>query len=350
MYPDLNKTTMTKKLPLLFLLIPSALCAQIGTDTLLWEDYNTDPANRLIIGTQSGTAGDTNWYTVDNDLLPDGSGSGRPGEWFWSAAFADSDTINNAGVLGSNSWTNDGVNHVENWLITPSLMIADTTADLSWKSAPFQTPRYLDGYIVLVSTTTNDFMAFTDTLFVASEYTSLDIPGAPNSFASYTFTPSNGFVHGMDGTYTEFDPASDSSRLIGKLRPFTLDLSMYAGQSIYIAFVHYSIDDNLLSIDDIFVEGTDVTGITEQPGTIPMHVFPNPANEMVRINYTLPQESDVLLNIYSLDGKAVRTEDQGTRQAGSNSATVDVHDLAPGVYLVSVQTETGVTTRRIVVE
>jgi hypothetical protein len=341
---------MKKMLPAVLLLLPVAVSAQVGGDTLLWEDFNTDPSTRVIIGTPSGTFNDTAWYTLDNDLLPDGSASGRPDEWFWSAAYSDNDTINNPGVMGSNSWTNDAVTPVSNWLITPALVIADTAADLHWKSAPRQTPRYLDGYMVLVSTGTNDITQFTDTLFVASEYTSLDVPANQNSFAAYTFTPSNGFVHGMDGTFTEFDPAADSSRLIGRLRPFEVDLSMYAGQTIYIAFLHNSIDDNLISVDDIRVEGTDVTGIEELATTIPMHVFPNPANEMVRVNYTLPAESDVLVNIYSMDGKVVRSEDQGTRQAGSNSATLDVRDLAPGVYLVSIQTEEGISSRRIVVE
>jgi hypothetical protein len=204
--------------------------------------------------------------------------------------------------------------------------------------------------MVLISTTINDLMAFTDTLFVASEYTSLDNVVAPNLFSSYTFTPANGFIHGADSTYTEFDPASDSSRLFGKLRPFHVDLSAYAGQTIYIAFVHHTIDDNLLSLDDVLVEGTDITGIYETAAGFPMHVFPNPATEAVKVNYTLPAASDVTLNMYSIDGVLVRSEYLGNKSAGSNQAELDVDDLAPGIYLVSVQTQTGVSTKRIVVE
>ena len=341
---------MIKTLRNLALFAPCALFAQTGTDTLIWADFNTDPTPWLMTTPQSAALWDTTWYNIDNDQLPDGSGSGRPGEWFWSAAYSDQDTINNPGVLGSNSWTNDGVNHVENWLILPSIHIADTTADLFFKSAPRQTPRYLDGYIVLVSTTTNDFSSFTDTLFVASEYTSLDNQNYPNMFSSYTFTPSNGFIHGQDGTYTEFDAASDSSRLIGRLRPFSVDLSAYAGQNIYIAFVHYCIDDNLLSIDDIFVEGTGTTGIAENRGAFPMSAYPNPASDVLRVNYSLPAVSEVNMTITSLDGRVVRAENLGTQQAGSNTTTVNVADLSAGVYLVTLQTGTGMTTRRIVVE
>lgn len=341
---------MKKTLPLIAFLTPAALLAQPGTDTLIWADFNTDPSNYLIVGTPPGILWDTAWYNIDNDLIPDGSGSGRPDEWFWSQAFSYNDTLGNPGVLASNSWTNDGVNHVDNWLILPSIYIADTTADLFWKSAPRQTPRYLDGYMILVSTTTNDILQFSDTLFVASEYTSLDVTAYPNSFSSYTFTPMSGFIHGFDGTYTEYAASADSSRLIGRLRPFELDLSAYAGQNIYIAFTHYTIDDNLLAIDDIFVQGTGTTGIHENPGAFPMSVFPNPANESVRINYSLPSASDVTMNMTALDGRLVRSENLGSQVSGSNSTTVDVSDFAAGVYLVTLQTETGITTRRIVVE
>lgn len=339
-----------KKLLFIALLAPAASFAQAGTDTLIWEDFNTDPATFLQIGSPPNVTWDTAWYDVDNDGLADGSGSGRPDEWFWNVAFADTDTVNNPGVLMSNSWTNDGNNHVDNWLILPSIYIADTTADLFWKAAPRQTPRYLDGYMVLVSTTTNDFTAFTDTLFVASEYTSLDVPAAPSQYSSYTFTPANGFIHGMDGTFTEFDPSSDSSRLVGRLRPFTVDLSAYAGQNIFIAFEHYTIDDNLLEVDDIFVEGTGTTGIHEMQGSFPMSAYPNPANDVLHINYSLNAASDVTLNIMSIDGQVVRSESLGMQQTGSNSETVDISGLSAGVYFVTLQTDNGITSRKIVVE
>lgn len=339
-----------KKLLLIGLLAPAGAWAQSGTDTLIWNDFNTDPSTYLQLLPPPGTTWDNTWYDFDNDNLPDGSGGSRPGEWFWAQAYSDNDTLNNPGVLGSNSWTNDGNNHVENWLVLPSIYICDTTADLFWKAAPRQTPRYVDGYMVLVSTTTNDFSAFTDTLFVASEYTNLDIPAAPYSYASYTFTPGNGFVHGMDGTFTEFDPASDSSRLIGRLRPFSADLSMYMGQNIYIAFEHYSIDDNLISIDDIFVQGTGVTGIPETQGSFPMSAYPNPANDVLHVNYSLDNASAVNMNIMSIDGQVVRSEDLGMKLSGSNTETVDVSGLSAGVYFVTLQTESGITSRKIVIQ
>jgi hypothetical protein len=328
---------------------PAALFAQAGTDTLIWEDFEQDPAAWWNIGSPSGTINDPLWYNCDNDLLPDASGAGRPDEWFWGTPFADGDTLGNTGALNSNSWTNDAVNHVENWLITPAIYVADTTLDFFWKSAPFQTPRYLDGYLVLVSTSTNNFSAFTDTVFVASEYESLDLPSAPNQWSSYTFAPVSGFVHGADWMYLE-DNAGDSTRWRGKLRPMNVDLSGYVGQSIYIAIVHRTVDDNLLSIDELFLEGTGTVGITDYENTFNMGVYPNPATDVLNVNYTLPEESQLVLNIFAMDGSLVRSEDKGTVQQGSGRIQTDISDLAAGVYFVQLQTENGVTTKKIVVE
>ena len=341
---------MKNSLLAILALAPAALFAQAGTDTLIWEDFEVDPASYMLTATPSGTMGDANWYNCDNDLLPDASGQGRPDEWFLEVPFADGDTLGNTGVYCSNSWTNDGQNHVANWLITPSIYVADTTLDFFWKSAPFQTPRYLDGYIVVVSTGTNDFTAFTDTLFVASEYEALAVPAAPNQWSSYTFAPaSGGFVHGADWMYIE-DNAGDSTRWRGMLRPQTIDLSSYVGQSIYIAIVHYTVDDNLLEIDDLFLEGTGSVGIQEYEGAFAMGVYPNPANDVLNVNYNLKEESNLTMNILSVDGALVRTEDRGNAASGNGTFQVNTSDLAPGIYFVQLMTGTGSTTKKIVIE
>lgn len=340
---------MRKSLLAILACVPVASFAQAGTDTLIWENFETDPASFLQMTFPPGTMNDPFWYNWDNDALADQSGAGRPGEWYWGTPFADGDTVGNAGVLHSNSWTNDGINPVMNWLITPSIFVTDTTFDLFWKSAPYQTPRFLDGYIVVLSTGTNDFADFTDTLFVGSEYVSLDVAQAPFQYSSYTFSPMSGFIHGFDQTYIE-DNAGDSARWVGMLRPFTADLSSYVGLSVYIGFVHYTTDDNLFSIDDIFLEGTGTVGVPENTGAFPMGVYPNPATDVLNVNYTLPAESEVMLNIYSIDGTLVRSENKGSLATGSGTVTTNVADLAPGVYMVQLQTEAGVATKRIVIQ
>jgi hypothetical protein len=320
-------------------------------DTLLWDNFETDPSTYMQWQVAPpGNATDANWYNVDNDGLPDASTQGtRPGEWFWTLGFANVDSTN--GVLAANSWTNDGATPVDNVLISPRIDIIDGTAMLSWKSAPFQTPRYLDGYVVLVSTTDNNFASFTDTLFVASE---MDAIGSnPDDYSTYTFGPAATanplapFVHGMDNTYTENDSA-DLSRRRGVLRPFSVSLAQYNGQHIFIQFKHNSHDDNLISIDEILVMGTDPNSVEDNSNIVNFGLYPNPANEIVNVNYDLAAPSEVTVRILDVNGREVFVQNEGTTQNGR--VAVNTSNLAAGMYMVQLVAGNTVTTERLIVE
>lgn len=343
-----------KKLLLLTAAAVSVLTARSQNDTLLFKDFNTDPFNYTQIAIPPGNISDTSWYTWDLDGQADGSGSNRPLEWFWTLAYSDNDTIGNPGVFGSSSWTNSS-QHTENILITSSVYIGDTNAVLHWLAAPRQTPRYLDGYQVIIGTGTNDLGSFLDTVFVASEYTSLNNQSLPNNFASYTFTPGPTanpmapFVHGMDATYTEFDAASDSSRLIGRLRPFSVSLSQFAGQTIFVMFHHYCIDDNLISIDDVLITGTNMTGMPESSGAVRFNTYPNPANDVLNLSFELTESAPVTVNIYDISGKLISTENKGTL-SGQQFVQTDVSTLPAGMYRIELVTGSNRSNSRVIVQ
>src|SRR5436853_1600081 len=131
---------------LLFTFFTAMCLAQ--NDTLLIENFNQDPTGNANFQYQiqpPGQVNDQNWYDWDQDGLADAStAGGRPGEWFWqSGGFAIEDSSD--GCMASNSWTNDPNTPVENYLITPAIQIIDNQAVVYWKSATYQTPRYLDG-------------------------------------------------------------------------------------------------------------------------------------------------------------------------------------------------------------
>lgn len=346
----------TMKKTLLFVSLTLSGLAVKAQDTLLWNNFETDPSVYMQLGIPVGSPTDTTWYSVDLDGLPDGSPSGRPGEWFWSAPFSDNDTIGNTGVMASNSWSNTS-SPTENLLITPSIYIGDATAVLSWKSTPFQTPRYLDGYQILVAIGSNDPSAFLDTLFVASEFVSLDNQSFPYAYSSYTFAPvptANPlapFVHGMDGTFTDpnaTDP-TDSSRLLGRLRPFSASLAAYNGQTIYIMFHHYTVDDNLICVDDILVTGTDFTSVPSTGHDIVFSTYPNPASDNVTVRFNLAAPSRVSINVYDISGKLLSAESKGNL-SGEQQQNVDVSRLPAGLYRLELVTESGRYNQRIIVQ
>jgi hypothetical protein len=340
---------MKKQLLILFSLCLFTVSINAQNDTLLSEFFNDDPSAYIIVGAPTGGIGETLWTNFDEDAMPDGSPSGRPDEWFWSAPFATIDEflldgITENGVYASNSWSNQNA-YTLNWLMTPSINIIDNTAMLYWKSAPRQTPKYLDGYMVLVSTTDNNESSFTDTLFKAAEYVSVPTNLPDSSFTPYTF--SQGFVHGQDGSYIEY--AGDSARFIGELRPFSASLANYAGQQIYIAFLHRTMDDNLISIDDIIVKGNKPNSIKEEVKTFVSGAFPNPASNLLTLNYTLPKTSSIDLLVYDFNGRLVDSKNIGMQIAGEQSITHNVSSLANGEYTFVIRSSFGTTSQKVIV-
>jgi len=309
----------------------SALFAQ--GDTLLYENFDVDPtANYQLFN----NGNDTTWVNFDADGITDFNGFDQ--NWFYSTdGFASVDSGD--GCLVSSSWLANYVPGNRNWLMTPPLQIVDANAVLSWASAPGQTPLYLDGYTVLVSTTDNQESSFTDTLFQAASH--LDPPGTGGDYSTYLFSP--GFIHGLDSTYIEFD--GDSSRLNGILRPFSATLAPYSGQTIYIAFLHDSDDDFLLALDDIMVTGT-LVGINEIADALGVNVHPNPSSEKIELSYLLPAAGAVSVKVYDIKGNMVMFDTRGTQLAGNQKLALDISKLSTGAYNVVLNAAgTTVTTK-----
>jgi hypothetical protein len=232
--------------------------------------------------------------------------------------------------LASNSWLQGDVDGAENWLITPRIHIQDNLANLYWKSAPFQLPRYIDGYQVLVSTTDNYETSFTDTLAVFAEFDG-DATTDIEDTLTYVFT--DGMMH----TELQID-AADRTRHTGVLQQWEASLAAYQGQNIFIAFRHQSDDDNLLSIDDILVLGTGSVGIEENESDVSLGIYPNPisGNGNVTLEYELKSRSDVSYSILSVDGKLLSEVSGHTQLAGSHRSSVDVSTLSAGTYLIQL--------------
>jgi hypothetical protein len=326
------------------LLILSFLSIIAGTafsqnDTLLFENFDVDPTLNYAA---FNSGNDTTWVDFDADGLPDANA--RPQNWYWSeGAFSTPDEFD--ACLFSSSWLAGFLPGNRNWLMTPPIDLTNVTgATLSWESAPRQTPLYLDGYTVLLSTTDNIESSFTDTLFQAAQF----LTGTGNDWSTYTFSP--GFVHGLDGTYIEYDPTStagDSSRFIGVFRPFSASLAQYSGQTVYIAFLHDSDDDNLVALDDILITGT-LVGINELADNISLNVYPNPATDKVNVSFTLKNSSQVRGEIYDVRGVKVMTLIDGTQPQGSQKVSADISSFADGLYNLVLTVDGNTVSKRFI--
>lgn len=140
------------------------------------------------------------WTTVN------GSADGQP----WSVYPGTTNTLPHSGnyVASSWSWQSTAMN-ADAWLISPKFVLPTVAAGDSLTFAWWEATNasYPDSYSVAVSTTTNDTASF--------------VTVRPSTVAAGTWTMQS------------------------------IDLTAYAGQSIYVAFHHVDYDANYLFIDDI---------------------------------------------------------------------------------------------------
>lgn len=114
-----------------------------------------------------------------------------------------------------------------------------------------------------------------------------------------------------------------------------INLSAYAGQEVYIAFVNTSVGTGVI-VDNIFIMGdaSIVSSLTEISQN-QISIYPNPVNDMLYINATNVEQ-------------VIVSDMQGREVLKSQINHVDVSALNAGMYVVKVITPDGISTSKIV--
>ena len=337
-----------KKNILLFLAIILCSFATNAQDTILFEDFNVEPTNIVSLSYEyvPDDEDPTNWISWDSDGIEDNNAEYT--SWYWSeSSIALQDSVQ-GGVYMSLSWMVDFSEGNRNWLITPGIELNDDTGVLTWKSAPYQTPLWADGYSVYISTTDNSDLSFTDKIAQYAQYlgTNSDTD-TTGDYSLYDF--SEGFIHGADGEYIEVD--DDPQRNAGVLRPNEVSLAAYAGKTIFIAFVHDSDDDNILFIDDIMVTGNGSLLSTEELSKNQMFkIGPNPTADLLSVSYELNDLSSVIFEVYDINGKKIVEDYRGTQIAGLHQFNHDFSQVPDGNYTVVLKTSNHIFKEQIVIK
>ena len=345
------------KLSALFLLLlPLSLAAQL--DTLISENFQGNWEERFLEFVDELAYGsDSIWINLDADGAT--AANNRPGNWYLSVDFAEPDETPDSlvnVVLASSSWLENFNLQNLNWLVLPPLHLGDDEATLHWKSAPFQGPRYLDGYKVLLSTTEIDpFLGtYADTLFVAAEMIEPLPPGASDpaqnalNVAAFNFSP--GYIHADDYTLEEYYILEDGANFfLGVLEPHSVSLAAYAGQTVYVAFLHDSFDDNLISLDDILVLGNVISSVNERElADIRLVTYPNPVENFLNVLFRLEEAASVQLELFDMNGRRMLALHSQGVQIGEQNLQLDLRRLPAGAYSLAVSVNGFKHTRQII--
>ncbi len=119
-----------------------------------------------------------------------------------------------------------------------------------------------------------------------------------------------------------------------------VDLTDFVGQSIYLTFCHYDCSDQYkFFLDSIQVYNSVNVGV-QQNDLARVSVYPNPATERV---YVKGEFENARLSLTTAEGRLVYTENNFSRQT-----SVNVSGFERGVYLLRLETQKGILTRKLV--
>ena len=91
---------------------------------------------------------------------------------------------------------------------------------------------------------------------------------------------------------------------------------------------------------------TPVNGINKSVQTLNAVIYPNPSKGNFNVSVSLNSTSNVMVTVFDLTGKAISVNTENFN-AGINTMTINNNTMAPGMYLVQIQTEEGTTTQKI---
>jgi hypothetical protein len=172
----------------------------------------------------------------------------------------------------------------------------------------------------------------------------------------------NGTYHGPYKTYSDLLVPADSTM---SYYPVRQHIYAYAAPAdyYYIAYCGEWPENNIIDSTFFMVTVTPTDAIAEDHGwdvygwggdtpEIPVDLalhgnYPNPFNAETNINFDLPAETHVKLEVYNLMGQRVETLVDGNMPAGHNSVTWDASTASSGIYFYRLTTGEQVFTERM---
>lgn len=126
---------------------------------------------------------------------------------------------------------------------------------------------------------------------------------------------------------------------VNALTDRTLDISNFAGETVYIAFRHHGTTDIFtMEIDNVAVVAENIASVdTALAGSF--SVYPNPAKDVLNIANSIGAEINTV-TVSDINGRTVK-------QFGSVSQ-INISDLNAGVYFVNISSNEGSLTKKVV--
>jgi hypothetical protein len=104
--------------------------------------------------------------------------------------------------------------------------------------------------------------------------------------------------------------------------------------------------------DSVHFKQASTVGIAQvtDANTNEISVYPNPIKDMFNVSYSLQENKQVDIKVYTIDGKEVSTLSSAEQTAGDHNQSLRMPSVAPGIYLIQVIQGDQASYKKVVVE
>ncbi|MEZ4824865.1 MAG: PKD domain-containing protein [Bacteroidia bacterium] len=97
------------------------------------------------------------------------------------------------------------------------------------------------------------------------------------------------------------------------------------------------------------IHAVGTTGIDQLTSGEVLGIFPVPASEVLNVNLTFAEPVNLSLSLVNMMGQTVASRNEGLT-AGNREVSLDVRNLPQGTYLLRIQADAQVVTRRVLIK
>ncbi|MGZ6539843.1 MAG: T9SS type A sorting domain-containing protein, partial [Bacteroidia bacterium] len=91
------------------------------------------------------------------------------------------------------------------------------------------------------------------------------------------------------------------------------------------------------------------TGISDNNESVSLNVFPNPVTDNINVAFNLNQSENISMNLFSVDGKLIRTFENKTIDQGYFNQTYSTEGISKGIYFLRLSSNNFSESKKILV-
>jgi hypothetical protein len=77
-------------------------------------------------------------------------------------------------------------------------------------------------------------------------------------------------------------------------------------------------------------------------------IYPNPASDMVQLDFSLPEKSQVKIDLFNANGQLAKTISRAIYEAGRQTTEINLNSLSNGIYLIKLASENDSQTLKLI--